>query len=370
MSNREVDIANEAIKAIGFNGEVKEINPFGAGMINDTFLVVCDLGENKEERYILQRINHLIFKEIDKLMKNYCNICNYLKEIVKRNNGDVNRETITVVNSKDGNSYVQDSKGNYWRAIKYIDDTITYNTISCSEDFYKTGKAFGKFQSMLSEYDATKLYESIPNFHNTKERYKTFLASVEKDAVGRCKSVQKEIDFIIEREKDTRLLLDKLESGQLPLRVTHNDTKLSNVLMDKDTKEGICVVDLDTIMPGLVGYDFGDAIRTGATFAAEDEKDLDKVYIDFELYEAFTKGFIEGTGSKLTREELRLLPMGAKVITLEQGIRFLTDYLDGDVYYKTNYANHNLDRTRTQLKLVKDTEEKWDQLNNIVNKYI
>lgn len=369
MVNNYATLTNEAINLINFEGKVIDIKSFGGGLINATFLVRSLLESGEERRYILQKVNHYIFKDIEKLMENYCRVCDYLKEVVIKRNGDIYRETITVIRGKNGNSFVKDSQGNYWRAILFIPDTITCETISCEEDFYKTGKAFGNFQKMLADYDATKLYESIPNFHNTKERFKTFLKAVEENKSGRKDKVIDEIKFILDRKDETSLLVNMIESGELPLRVTHNDTKLSNILLDKDTREGICVIDLDTIMPGSSLYDFGDAIRSGATFAKEDEEDLSKVFVDLGLFEAFTKGFIEGVDNGLTSKEIELLPMGAKIITLEQGMRFLTDYLDGDLYYKTSYDDHNLVRTRTQLKLVKDLEDKWEEANNIVKKY-
>lgn len=364
MCNGELKISKEILEAFDFKGNVINVETLGNGIINDTFLVNCEF-----KKYVLQRINHNIFRDIEKLMGNYCNICSFLKREVIKNGGDVDRETITVVNTKKSISFYKDSLNNYWRAIEFIPDTITYDVIEQAEDFYKTGKAFGNFQKLLSNFDANTLYESIPDFHNTKERYKNFIKSVKEDKVSRVEIVKAEIDFIVERKSDTNLLLDMYEKGQLPLRVTHNDTKISNILLDKNTKEGICVIDLDTVMPGLSLYDFGDAIRSGATKTLEDEKDLDKVYIDLELFEAFTKGFLEGAGSILAVNEIKMLPMAAKVIALEQAIRFLTDYLEGDVYYKTSYVNQNLDRTRTQLKLVKDIEDKWDKLNSIVEKY-
>lgn len=370
MHDECLKITIEALEAINFNGEIVNVKSFGSGIINDTFLVICKNNESKEEKYILQKINHSIFKNVEKLMENYCNVCDYLKEVVKRNHGDIDRETITVIPTKEGKSFFKDSLGNYWRAIKFISNTITYDVLESANDFYKAGKAFGQFQNMLSEYRAEDLYESIPNFHNTRERFKTFLSAVENNKANRLDKVSEEVNFILERKNDTSILLDMYERGELPLRVTHNDTKISNILMDAETKEGICVIDLDTIMPGLSLYDFGDAIRSGATHALEDEKDLNKVYVDLEFFEAFTKGFLEGTNSILTENEIAMLPMGAKVITLEQGIRFLTDYLDGDVYYKTSYEEQNLDRTRTQLKLVKDMELKWDKLKCIVDKYV
>lgn len=369
MHEKSLEIAVEALKSMKFDGDVINVKSFGSGIINDTFLVTCKNNKGNENKYILQKINSSIFKNVEKLMENYCGVCDYLKKIVSENGGDVERETITVVPTNSGKSYLKDSLDNYWRAIKFISDTVTYDVAESAEDFYKVGKAFGEFQNKLAGYNAENLYESIPNFHNTKERFKTFLLAIENNKARRLESVRSEVDFILEREKDTSILLDLYENGELPLRVTHNDTKISNILMDANTKNGICIIDLDTIMPGLSLYDFGDAIRSGATHALEDEKDLDKVYVDLEFFEAFTKGFLEGTNSSLTEKEIEMLPMGAKVITLEQAIRFLTDYLDGDVYYKTSYSNQNLDRTRTQLKLVKDIEEKWNELNNIVNKY-
>lgn len=370
MHEKSLEIAVEALKSMKFDGDVINVKSFGSGIINDTFLVTCKNNKGNENKYILQKINSSIFKNVEKLMENYCGVCDYLKKIVSENGGDVERETITVVPTNSGKSYLKDSLDNYWRAIKFISDTVTYDVAESAEDFYKVGKAFGEFQNKLAGYNAENLYESIPNFHNTKERFKTFLLAIENNKARRLESVRSEVDFILEREKDTSILLDLYENGELPLRVTHNDTKISNILMDDNTKNGICIIDLDTIMPGLSLYDFGDAIRSGATHALEDEKDLDKVYVDLEFFEAFTKGFLEGTNSSLTEKEIEMLPMGAKVITLEQAIRFLTDYLDGDVYYKTSYSNQNLDRTRTQLKLVKDIEEKWNELNNIVNKYV
>lgn len=370
MHDECLKITTEVLEAINFKGDIVNVKSFGSGIINDTFLVVCKNNDNKEEKYILQKINHSIFKNVEKLMENYCNVCDYLKEVVKNNHGDIDRQTITVIPTKEGKSFFKDSLGSYWRAIKFISNTITYDVLESANDFYKAGKAFGEFQNMLSGYKAETLYESIPNFHNTKERFKTFLSAIENNKANRLDKVIEEVSFILERKNDTSMLLDMYEKGELPLRVTHNDTKISNILMDEKTKEGICVIDLDTIMPGLSLYDFGDAIRSGATHALEDEKDLSKVYVDLEFFEAFTKGFLEGTDGSLTKNEIKMLPMGAKVITLEQGIRFLTDYLDGDVYYKTSYEEQNLDRTRTQLKLVRDMELKWDKLNSIVDKYV
>lgn len=370
MDQKYINIVKEAIEAIDFKGTIKSVRPFGGGHINDTFLLEYTLPENKEIKYILQRINHEIFTNVDQLMENYCNICTHLKAHIKLMGGDEERETITVIYTKDGKSYTKDSKGNYWRGILFIPNSITMEVVESPIDFYKTGRAFGRFQQQLKSFDVEKLQEIIPNFHNTKVRYESLLKSIERDKVHRVNLVKKEIKFITDREKDTTILLDMLSKGILPLRVTHNDAKISNIMLDKDTKEGICIVDLDTIMPGVVAYDFGDAIRSGATYATEDEKDLKKVCLELDLYEAFTKGFVEGAEGTFTKAEIESLKWGAKIITLEQGIRFLDDYLNGDEYYKIDYPEQNLNRTRTQLKLVEEMESKWDKLHEISVRYM
>lgn len=370
MDNKYLNIIKEAIEEIDFQGTIKAVKPFGGGHINDTFLLEYTLSDGKEIKYILQRINNEIFTNVKELMDNYCNICSHLKEQIKLKGGDEERETITVIYTKNGKSYTKDSKGNYWRGILFISNSITMEIVESPVDFYKTGKAFGRFQKQLNSFKVEKLQEIIPNFHNTKVRYDSLLCSVKMDKVNRVRLVQEEIKFIMDREKDTTVLIDMLSKGTLPLRVTHNDAKISNIILDKDTKEGICIVDLDTIMPGVVAYDFGDAIRSGATYATEDEVDLNKVCLELDLYEAFTKGFIEGSEGTFTKSEIESLKWGAKIITLEQGIRFLEDYLNGDEYYKIEYPDQNLNRTRTQLKLVKEIESKWDEIQKITAKYV
>ena len=349
-------------------GEILEVVPHGGGYINDTYAVSCQREDGSKVRYILQRINHDIFKNPEALMDNFVMVCDYLKNIVKEQGGDPSRETLTVINTRDGQNGVW-VDGNYYRMLLFIEDTVCYDICQGPEDFYKCAKAFGNFQFMLKDFPADKLTETIPNFHNTPVRFQTFLKAVEENKSGRAHLVQDEINFILERKVVTDSLIDLLNAGELPLKVTHNDTKLSNILMDAKTNDSLCVIDLDTIMPGLAAYDFGDSIRAGACYTAEDETDLSKVYLVKELFEAYVKGFIEGSKKGLTAKEIETLPIGAKVITLEQGIRFLTDYLDGDLYYKTQYADHNLDRTRTQLKLVADMEDKWEEITKIIEKY-
>lgn len=359
---------DKIIELFDIEGKILKWENYGGGYINDTFRVTCEKEDGTQARYILQRINHHIFKDPEALMENYALVCDYLKEMVKSEGGDPLRETLTIVPTKDGKKLVcVDEK--YYRMILFIEDTVCYEVSQGTEDFYKCAKAFGNFQYMLKDFPAAKLTETIPNFHNTPKRFETFLEAVKENKSGRAHLVQEEINFILERKAVTHSLIDLLNAGEIPLKVTHNDTKLSNILMDAQTDDSLCVIDLDTIMPGLAAYDFGDSIRAGACYTTEDEKDLSKVFLVLELFEAYVKGFIEGCKDGLNKKEIETLPLGAKVITLEQGIRFLTDYLDGDLYYKTQYPDHNLDRTRTQLKLVADMENKWDEMNAIVRKY-
>ena len=258
-------------------------------------------------------------------------------------------------------------QGDGWRIYPFITDTVSYDA-GGREELNKSGIAFGNFQYLLSDFPAKELHETIPNFHNTVNRFANFKKALEADVMGRAKEVEAEVQFILDREADCHFFGDLLEKGELPLRVTHNDTKLNNVLFDKDTGKAICVIDLDTVMPGFAAHDFGDTIRFGASTAAEDEKDLTKVACDMGLFEAYFDGFMEGCRGSLTKREVETLPMGAKIMTFECGMRFLTDYLEGDTYFKTHYLGQNLDRARTQFKLVKDMEEKWNIMAKIVNK--
>lgn len=246
---------------------------------------------------------------------------------------------------------------------------MSYDQVKKPEQFYQSAVTFGRFQNMLADYPAETLHETIPNFHNTPARLEALKKVVQEDVMGRVKEVQEELAFIRERQADTYILTDMLDKGELPLRVTHNDTKLNNVMMDSETGKGLCVVDLDTVMPGLALNDFGDSIRFGASTAEEDEQDLSKVWLDLSLFESYTKGFLKACGDSLTEKELDMLPMGAKIMTLECGIRFLTDYIQGDTYFKISREGQNLDRCRTQLKLVADMERKWSQMVAIVDRY-
>ncbi len=346
-------------------GEVLDIVPYGNGHINDTYRVTT----TNNGDYIMQRINTNIFKKPEQVMENIYNVTKYLREIIKNRGGNPERETLTVVPSKKGEIFVTTAQGDCYRMFLFIRDALSYDKVEKPEDFYESAVSFGRFQSLLADFPAETLYETIVDFHNTVWRFDNLKKAVEEDVCGRAASVQEEIKFAMEREAFTHTLVDLLAKGEIPLRVTHNDTKLNNIMMDNETHKGICVVDLDTVMPGLSVNDFGDSIRFGANTAAEDETDLSKVSLSLELYELYVKGYLEGCGGSLTEKELEMLPVGAKMMTFECGMRFLTDYLQGDTYFKIHRPDHNLDRCRTQFGLVADMENKWTQMQEIVQKY-
>lgn len=366
--NKSVDFKN-LVNQFQFEGDFIYEEPFGCGHINDTFAVYFKMKFVHPHRYILQRINHHIFKNPDELMKNIENVTSHIRKKIKENGGDITREVLTIIKTKDNKNFYLDEKGNYWRAYVFIDDATSFQAVEKQEHFYKSAKAFGRFQKLLSDFPAETLFESIPNFHNTEKRFETFFEALNNDVMGRAKDVQEEINFALKRKSDASVLVGLLKEKKLPLRVTHNDTKLNNVMIDNATGEGICVIDLDTVMPGLALYDYGDSIRFGASTAAEDEKDLEKVSMDLTLFELFTKGYLEEAGESLTKTEIEYLPFAAKIMTFECGLRFLTDYLNGDTYFKIHREGHNLDRCRTQFKLVADMEEKMEQMKTIVRKY-
>lgn len=347
-------------------GRIKEIRPYGSGHINDTILVTME-EEVGEKKYILQRINTKIFTNPEKLMENIVNVTKYLKKQIIEQGGDPERETLNVILTKEGKTYWRKASGECYRMYVFIQGATSFDAVEHTRDFYESAVTFGRFQALLADFPAETLHETIPEFHNTKKRFETFKRVVKEDVCHRAATVQEEINFVLSREKDMYRLCDLLIRKELPLRVTHNDTKLNNILIDNETRKGICVIDLDTVMPGLSLYDFGDAIRFGANTAAEDELDLSKVSLDLKLYEWFVKGYLEGAGESLTQLEIAMLPTGAKTMTLECGMRFLTDYLQGDVYFKIHREHHNLDRCRTQFALVKDMEAKWSQMEAITN---
>lgn len=362
-------LKDEAIANFRYDGVLVDERPYGSGHINDTFLLTFDISGMGTIRVILQRMNDSIFKEPEKLMENVLGVTSYLRKIIIENGGDPERETLNVIRTVANRPYFVDSEGGYWRSYKFIEGATCYDQVESPEDFYQSAVSFGNFQRLLAEYPAETLHETIEGFHDTKARFETFKKAVEADVCGRAASVQKEIQFVLDHEDVANVFGDMLAKGEIPLRVTHNDTKLNNIMIDDKTRKGICVIDLDTVMPGLAMNDFGDSIRFGASTAAEDEQDLSKVSCDMDLFDIYAKGFIEGCGGKLTDKEIELLPMGAKVMTFECGMRFLTDYLEGDHYFKIHREGHNLDRCRTQFKLVEDMEAKWDTMQEIIKKY-
>ena len=364
---------DEAIAAFALeaaaNGRLVSKTPYGNGHINDTFLVRCQTADNTEKRYILQRMNHDIFKNPPQLMENMVHVTKYLRKKILSQGGDPDRETLNVLKTQGGADCYQDSGNNYWRVFSFIENSMCLEKVENAKDFYDSGAAFGNFQRMLADYPAETLHETIPNFHNTPSRLQDFQKAVRTGDRERAALAQREISFVLDRAREASVLTDLLSEGKLPLRVTHNDTKLNNILFDADTHKALCIIDLVTVMPGLSLYDFGDSIRFGANTGAEDETDLTKVGLDLGLFEAFTKGYLEGCKGSLTAKEIEMLPMGAKLMTYECGMRFLADFLTGDHYFKVHRGNHNLDRARTQFQLVADMETKWDEMTAIVQKY-
>lgn len=358
---------SQACEAFDFACDVVSYKRCNSGHINDTFFLDCGEGNPK---YILSKVNTSIFSNPDELMSNLLGVCNHVSEKIKQNGGNVKREVRNIIPAKNGGYYYIDSEGNYWRAFLEVENVVAHDVASSTRILYNSAVAFGKFFKQLSDYPVDTLYETIPDFHNTVKRMEALELAVEKNFAGRAEEVKDEIDFALSKKSLCSFISDGLEDGRFKTCVTHNDTKLNNVLMDADTDEGVCIIDLDTVMPGSVLYDFGDGIRFGASSAAEDETDLDKVYLDLEKFEAFTSGFLSELKSEMTEDEMLSLPMGAYLMTLEVGIRFLADYLNGDIYYHTEYPQHNRDRARNQLKLVSDMDSKMDQMLDIVKKYM
>ena len=353
----------DIISRFAIDGEPDEIKQLTAGNINRTYRVRVS-----GQRYILQNINVNVFRDPDALMNNITGVCKHLRKKLPAG-ADPLRETMNFIDTRDGRHYFLDETGKYWRMYLYI-DAISYQSITKPGLFFKAGKAFGHFQSLLADYPAETLAETIPNFHNTPSRFTDFVNAVNSCKLSDRLNESKElIDFLMAHEKLAHVATDAIASCKMPLRVTHNDTKLNNILMDEQTDEGLCVIDLDTVMPGSVLYDFGDAIRFGASTAAEDEPDVSKISLNLEPFDEFTRGFLEGTAGALNECELSLLPEGAMLLTYEQAMRFLGDYLNGDTYFKVDYPEHNFVRARAQIALLKDMEKKVSEMHDIVNKY-
>ena len=346
-----------------FNIETS-IEVYGNGHINDTYL--CETSP----RFILQRINTNVFKDPDAVMENISNVTRHVREKIKEAGGDPDRETLNVIPTKNGDIYYKHDDGACFRMYKFIERSVSYDIAERPEILTYAGQTFGKFQRMLSDFPAEKLHETIIDFHNTPVRVQQLRDAMAANLSGKLDSVKDEVDFALEYSKYAGEITDAMEKGEVLLRVTHNDTKLNNVLFDDVTDEGVCVIDLDTVMPGSILYDFGDALRFGASSCAEDETDMDKIYFDLEKFEAFAKGFLGEVGQCLTQKEAELLPLSALLMTYECGIRFLADHINGDTYFKIHRENHNLDRARNQFALVDDIERKLPEMKKIVSKYI
>lgn len=348
------------------DGRFLDAAPYGSGHINDTYASRFDQ-DGRVVRYIHQRINHTIFKEPEKLMENIERVTDYARSRIIAAGGDPLRQTLTLIPTTDGKSFFRSPEGNYWRTYVFIEGARTYDQVEDIRHVYAANKAFGEFQKMLADLPGKRLHETIPDFHNTRKRFEQFNRALEADVINRACEVKSEIDFVLAREADTSVIVDLLAAGELPERVTHNDTKLNNVMIDDVTGEGVCVIDLDTVMPGSALYDFGDSVRIGASTAPEDERDLGKVTVDLGMFERLSAGYLDAARSFLIPKETELLSFSAKLMTFECGMRFLADHLSGDVYFKIHREGHNLDRCRTQFKMVAEMERLADRMEAIVD---
>ncbi|MBG0861020.1 MAG: aminoglycoside phosphotransferase family protein [Bacteroidales bacterium] len=338
--------------------------PYGSGHIHDTFRV--ETAEKLKDNYILQRLNNRIFKNIPELQNNIERVTGHLNLKLRSVPGsNVKRECLTLIPAKDGKSWITDDEGNFWRMYIFISDHRSYNIVDSPGKAYEGGKAIGRFQAMLADLPGKPLHETIPNFHDIEKRLDAFIHTVKADPEGRVQKVGKEIDAVLKRAEEMKIILKLGREGKIPLRITHNDTKFNNILLDNNDK-ALCVIDLDTVMPGYVHYDFGDAIRTAANIAAEDEKELSKVKMDIRFFEAYARGYLSETRDTLNQVEKEYLAFAPRLITYTIAVRFLTDYIDGDHYFKIHHEHHNLQRARAQFKLVESMEEQYGLMREII----
>lgn len=356
-------------RSFGLVGDFLAAQPYGSGHINDTFMAEYDQGGNRV-RYIHQRINQNIFRSPARLMDNIKRVTDHQREKIRAAGWDEpSRRALTVIPTKDGASFLFDDEGNAWRTYIFIENAKTYDLIKFPVQARAAARAFGAFLCMLADLPGERLHETITDFHNTPQRFAKLISAVQNDPCQRLLYCGPEVEFARQREAMTAQLLELCRTGEIPERITHNDTKLNNVMLDDLTQEGICVIDLDTVMPGLAMYDFGDMIRTSVATAAEDEPDIGKVNVRMDMFEALAAGYMETAGNLLNEIEKDHLAFGGKLMTFENGLRFLTDYLTGDSYFKTTRENHNLDRCRNQFALVKAIEELEPEMQQIVRKY-
>ncbi len=366
--DKQAALSLPAVVAEGFHlhGSLRESRPFGSGHINDTFVAAFSQSGTRV-RYIFQRINHRIFREPEALMDNIMRVTEEARrKLAEAKVPDLSRRALKVIPARDGKPLLRDRDGNYWRCYPFIEGASTYDIVRSERQAYEAAKAFGEFQRLVADVPGPRLHETIPGFHHTRSRFERLREAVTADAKERLAGASAEWDFIRRREPLADGLLDLQKAGAIPERITHNDTKLNNVMIDDATETGICVIDLDTVMPGLALYDFGDMVRTATSPAAEDEPDVSKVRMQLPMFEALVRGYLAAAGSFLNETEIRHLAFSGKLIALETGIRFLTDHLEGDTYFKIHRDNHNLDRCRTQLALVRSIEEQEDAMNRLV----
>lgn len=361
-----IDTIKYVINQFDFKGEFIDVDEFGSGHINKTYIVRFNTPDG-ERKYVLQKLNSNVFKNIDELMKNVFFVTSYLRGVIKSYGGDPDRETLHYIKTKDGQRFYTHTDNSYYRAYIFVRDSISFNTADTPEVFKSSGQAFGKFQRLLADFDVDSISETIPHFHDTYWRYENeFLPAVERNLSGRLDTCITEVEKVKSYSGIMNKLTSMIETGELPIRVTHNDTKLNNVMFDKDSKQCVCVIDLDTVMPGLALFDFGDSIRFGASSAVEDEADLDKVYCKLDYFKAYAEGFLSEAGEAFNQAEKDNLAFASLLMTLECGMRFLTDYINGDTYFKTDYPEHNLVRARNQIKLVEDMDSKMDEMEEII----
>ncbi len=355
------------IRQFQFEGTYCDVEELTSGNINSTYKLTYNQADDTRKYYILQRINTVAFRDPEVLMTNISMVTNHIIDAMRRENKSYDRRALEFITTRDGGYLYRTEQGEYWRASIFIDHATAYDSIENPRHFYEAGRGFGEFQKYLANFPAEQLAETIPNFHNTTRRFYDFVAAVAADRAGRVKTLEAEIDFFFDRRKLMNRILALTQAGVLPERVTHNDTKLNNVLIDNESGQAVCVIDLDTVMPGSILYDYGDAIRYGANTAAEDEPDTGKIGVDMELFRLFTEGFVTEIAHNVTREEIRHLPLGVLVMTCELAMRFLTDYINGDEYFRVKYPRHNLVRAHAQMKLLEEFEQHYDQMQAYVD---
>lgn len=359
----------EIIPQFNFEGKYIKVYELTSGNVNSTFRLEYALG-NTRIYYTLQRINAYVFNNPEAVVGNIAKVTEHIRKKIIEEKGDDKRNVLSLIKTRQGEFIFKDNRGDYWRAYRFIDNADALDIVNTEQQMEEVGRGFGRFQRLLTDYDATQLYTTIPNFHHSTKRFYRFVKALDEDRAGRARFIEDEIEFIFDHRKMMGEIVRLLDDEVIPYRVTHNDTKANNVLLDGETGKALCVIDLDTVMPGSVLFDYGDAIRYGASLAKEDEEDTSKIRLDMGKVRAFTKGFIDETNGFLLREELLRLPLGVKVITCELAMRFLTDYIDGDLYFKVNSPEHNLVRARAQIALLKDVERREAAMNDMIQGFI